>query len=1793
MMKNETQTPFSQWAVAILFAALSIIALYVFVTYAEPPERKPGTKFVRNYSEEPLTAALTEPNLKQVLSQIKTASLPTGTRQLGRVTGSIGCENTEKLIMDTFTKAGLDVKTQTFPVAVPITEYCELLDDTGKPLPGVTLYPFEPSGMLPTALPKEGIDGPLLITESGSPLDLVGKPLEGSIVLNHGLDIDWPALASMGAKAVIVCDDPLDTPGDPDGARYWSSQTTPYDVQFPRFYVRGSIDQYAGKSLRIRCKVTWQTKYAQNVIGVLKADHPNSEALIINSYYDSYSMVPELAPGGEQAVSLAVMLQMANAFAPYKANLIRDVIFVATAGHGQGWSGTYSLLEAIETFSKDFRDYKSLETLQQTAKTTLRYVNDGLAIIDSPEPWIKADMASPTIMPSAVNAYRTQWMKHDPAFRKWFEKAFATVAGEINLERREEYMQARLAWIRAGRPAFRPGFDLIKASASEKADPANQDPTMKAYITAKAIDTRAGNIISTPFWTIAFHLSPKKPGETDDFTAWGYRERFKAYMMQLKDYHTRQISMYDERIALHKLFEKYRATMTINLELYSGGAKQWKNLSVLAGLWNPGTVVEPQSTDLRNAISDCVPPLPTGDPAYQVTSWGTADASGSPNDQNIHSGLDSQIWFKFGRVAFTVASKSFFPPKVGTPDDTFESLTTAALAEQLPVLGRALLAVAHGNVTFKSIKPLANARDFISCSGRVFTSAGTSSIVPTHWVGQNTFVRIYTNDNPPYDARGVRPYPLLQVDPYGQYQQKFLVIAGWSSVGVDGVRFDNDGRLLAYKDISTVSQGIFQNEKVPDATLAVGGGGTKEMNLSLFRCTEVACYQRVNPKTLNNFPRFDFLSSLGMGAPDSVHLESKGPGICAFLPPDTSFYVAMMDGSAANPNIQTYRAFMLNVADLPPFPWDPVKYPLDPVKDKTLITEPELFGKGYIAADMSNMTFPYFDGAASMLRTNAKRLRLQLRYHMADEQMIKSQQDGEDMLAHAWELRKQGDAFSAVNEAGKSFSFVINNHPVIRNKIANAVFGILWYLGILVPFVFFLEKLLFGFTDVRRQLLAIGVIFVGVFLLLRFFHPAFQMVSNPMIILLGFLIFLLAIVVTIMVSGKFQQVIRTLRRKEGYVEGADVNRGGVIGTAFMLGLNNMRRRKVRTGLTCVTLILITFVMICFTSVNTNINNVEFMTGRSPSNGIMRRDPNFLPVSDNEINNIRQIYGLQYPISINYWLVGGADPLKKLNTDILLDREYVIGGQKITKRGKVNAAVTMQHNEPMFTGIDKYLITRKGRPLQERWFPAGPDTAAAMTAAIAAGYKPQNYVILPDKVASELDITPESVDAGTQKLLIRGEEYVVQGIFNSTELDKHLGMDGQSILPYDLNSQLNAGKMNTDGSSRNPEKQASPQNIERLKAYQVILTSKAPVVQPKEQNIAVSCSILFPSQPFKLRSDLPEFAPVTYRQQDTTIAEYLERLGIGAYFAKGNIAYYGYRTRAKTSTGLIELLIPILIAAMTVFNTMRGSVYERKDEIYVYNAVGIAPNHIFFMFMAEACVYAVIGAMAGYLLSQISGTILVKFGLSGGLNMDYSSIETIYASLAIVASVMLSTIIPAHTASRLALPSDEVSWSVPKAEGDVLQFNLPFTFTAHDRLAVISYFSRWLDANGEGSAGSFFCGPPSVRMDYSTDEDGNGGLIPGIEATVWLKPFDLGVSQQLLITLPTDPETGEYIARISIERLNGTIAAWNRAVMPFLGALRKQFLNWRAVGDEERADMFIEAKALFTKTTVEDRETVNV
>jgi hypothetical protein len=57
--------------------------------------------------------------------------------------------------------------------------------------------------------------------------------------------------------------------------------------------------------------------------------------------------------------------------------------------------------------------------------------------------------------------------------------------------------------------------------------------------------------------------------------------------------------------------------------------------------------------------------------------------------------------------------------------------------------------------------------------------------------------------------------------------------------------------------------------------------------------------------------------------------------------------------------------------------------------------------------------------------------------------------------------------------------------------------------------------------------------------------------------------------------------------------GAQMGRGGLLGSAVFLGIANMRKRKVRTALTGITLVLVTFALLCFSSASSYVDKKDF------------------------------------------------------------------------------------------------------------------------------------------------------------------------------------------------------------------------------------------------------------------------------------------------------------------------------------------------------------------------------------------------------------------------------------------------------------------------------------------------------------------------------------------------------------------------------------------------------------------------
>ncbi|MBI1923231.1 ABC transporter permease, partial [Candidatus Poribacteria bacterium] len=262
------------------------------------------------------------------------------------------------------------------------------------------------------------------------------------------------------------------------------------------------------------------------------------------------------------------------------------------------------------------------------------------------------------------------------------------------------------------------------------------------------------------------------------------------------------------------------------------------------------------------------------------------------------------------------------------------------------------------------------------------------------------------------------------------------------------------------------------------------------------------------------------------------------------------------------------------------------------------------------------------------------------------------------------------------------------------------------------------------------------------------------------------------------------------------------------------------------------------------------------------------------------------------------------------------------------------------------------------------------------------------------------------------------------------------------------------------------------------------------------------------------------------------------------------------------------------------------------EISIYSSVGLAPVHIAFLFMAEACVYAIVGAVLGYLLGQVVATALVHFGWLAGLTLNYSSMSTVVATVVVMIVVLGSTLYPAIKASRMAVPDIERKWKLSEPDGDEWHFDLPFTVLSEEALGLNIFMRDYFEAHADESASDFYTDqvtfsratdpPPSsphlgegqgVRGTDVASAEGRSEEAYSIGMMVWLAPYDLGVSQSIqLMTSQVGGEEEElYKITLDVHRESGEIASWKRVNRRFLNLIRKQLLIWRTFSAEVRGE----------------------
>ena len=773
-------------------------------------------------------------------------------------------------------------------------------------------------------------------------------------------------------------------------------------------------------------------------------------------------------------------------------------------------------------------------------------------------------------------------------------------------------------------------------------------------------------------------------------------------------------------------------------------------------------------------------------------------------------------------------------------------------------------------------------------------------------------------------------------------------------------------------------------------------------------------------------------------------------------------------------------------------------------------TENEYEGRGYGSADELGPDF-FRNVAGDMSILNHARIR-QLR-DVANELVHEFAARGDRCLGEMRTALAERNYLQYLRKLYEGLGAQVKSYEQAKQTRDDMLKAIVIYMALLLPFCFFIEKLVFNFVKIEHEMGMFAVLFVATFLVFRQIHPAFRVAQAAEAIFIAFVMGALGLFVISILRSRFEGEMQLLFRN--YLSGImdEAAYSTVTQKAMLIGVNNMKRRRIRTMLTTMTIMLIAFTMLSFTSISKKVNPTIIHKSSTPSyTGFMFQWPGRSQMEEATYAVMRDLFSAHGQVITRRWKVMSAGDMPPFHVSISAGKETAI-----------EAVLGLTAAEDGF--LDKFPVV-KGR-----YFSA--DNA--------------REALISSQMAENLAIDPAKLD----RVVVNcgGYDLQVVGTYDDDKIRNLKDLNDIPILPIKETSQR-------------------VQNVRDDGQEEIGQLGLLSFVDPLSLLI-VPCDIArrmgaFPySVSVKMKNDAPVWPLMDVILTSTMAKFYLSSLNP---FQVGNDDHktvaagtYYIGSNYKTSIGgLAVLLIPLFIAGTIIFNTMLGSVYERKKEIAVYNAIGLNPHHIGLFFLAESFVYGVIGSVGGYLIGQLLSMGVNYTGLVKGINFNYSSLSVAYVIIFTIAIVLLSTIYPAMAAVRTAVPSGKRTWSMPAHKGNIIEIVFPFIYQPKIASGVLAYLREYFANFTEVSIGDLIAN----QLAHGCKKDDKGRECFNLEYHIALVPYDLGVTENLRFYLSYDDYVQAYRLVLKIERVSGQDVNWLTTNRPFLERLRKYLMRWR-------------------------------
>ncbi len=900
----------------------------------------------------------------------------------------------------------------------------------------------------------------------------------------------------------------------------------------------------------------------------------------------------------------------------------------------------------------------------------------------------------------------------------------------------------------------------------------------------------------------------------------------------------------------------------------------------------------------------------------------------------------------------------------------------------------------------------------------------------------------------------------------------------------------------------------------------------------VFACTEFSLVGLYDPRFLQDLGEVTLLDARRNAEPQRYNVLIAQRMMTAFVESDLSAYLVFRYGRVGN------RLLLLNVADIAsmkPSQWRG--------KDVNQLA------KGFRVEQLRDLGALALVTARDFWRTDEIRLRNYRAAGVSSKLLDDLHAQAAEQIATAERLSKGKTGAGAVREAAGAWANEARVYQATQDMAGDVIHAAIFLLLLCVPFSFAMERLLIGSPSIYKQIAYTIGMFGVMTAALWSFHPAFKISTSPLIIILAFTIIFMSLVVISVVYGKFDTELKRLRSGRGSAASTSFARASVLMSAVLLGIANMRKRRFRTALTSATVVLITFAVLAFTSATHYLDTTTLPTGvATPYPGMMLRQRGFRPMPEVAIENVRAALG-DRPMVERWWNIDASDAKNQI---------HVVSLPGAGATPVVGAVAPRIFSAQAVLGLTpgESRLARDGQ-IAEIANVIGPDKFQRLENG------EQRIIYLSDPIAAELKVHEgDTVRMG-------GLDLEVAGVFKANDFDRRVTtLSGEPLAPlkYSSGALDSSGKQLSDNGAEALGLDNDTTAGELNGAYEHLSSSQFVIVPASVSRMLPNSSL----RSIGLR--LPDEPAVK------TVSDLLARRFAIALFAGFNdgVKLVAANDHLGGVSGASQVAIPLAIAGLIIFNTMMGSIAERRREIHVYTSLGLAPMHVGALFVAEALTYGLIGAVFGYVIGQGAGTLMLKLGWLGNVTLNYSGTSAMLTLSLILLIVLLSALVPARLASKIAAPSIDRTWKVPLPNAGEITAHLPFTINRTAADGALAYLAEFFDAHQEGSIGKFSSG----KVEAFNFTDGVGGSSRGLKTVIWLTPFDLGVRQHLLLMIHPGQYEDIYEVQVILQRLSGDDGSWYRMNRSFLTELRKQFLQWRSLTPQRMLDYVEESRKLF-------------